>query len=138
MRAPALAIFVAILAAPSPARAQTADPLPGMPPQLDANDVYAAGRPGRLSASVQSFPERVYVPNSGSNTVDVIDPHTFKIIDHFAVGVQPQHVVPSYDLKTLWVANDLNNTLTRIDPATGHKLDTIKVEDPYNLYYTPD
>jgi len=90
--------------------------------------VYAAGRPGRLSASVKGFPDLVYVPNSGSNTVDVIDPHTFKIIDHFAVGIQPQHVIPSYDLKTLWVANDLNDTLTRIDPATGHKLDTIKIK----------
>ena len=53
------------------------------------------------------------MPNSGSNTVDVIDPQTFKIIDHFAVGKQPQHVVPSYDLKTLWVLNDLGDSVTR-------------------------
>ena len=133
-----LALFLAILTSPSFLCAQTADALPGMPPLLDARDVYAAGRPGRLSPGVQGFPERVYVPNSGSNTVDVIDPHTFTIIDHFAVGKQPQHVVPSYDLKTLWVANDLDDTLTRLDPATGQKLDTIKVNDPYNMYYTPD
>jgi YVTN family beta-propeller protein len=114
------------------------DLLPGMPPPTDAHDVYAADHPNRLSATVAGFPERVYVPNSGSNTVDVIDPHTFKIIDHFPVGKQPQHVVPSYDLKTLFVANDLDDTLTRIDPATGRKLDTLHVADPYNLYFTPD
>ena len=34
----------------------------------------------------QGLPPRVYVPNSESNTVDVIDPRTYKVIDHFAVG----------------------------------------------------
>ncbi len=120
------------------AAAQSADLLPGMPPPLDPRDVYAAGRPGNMSPAVKGFPDRIYVPNSGSNTVDVIDPHTFKIIDHFAVGKQPQHVVPSYDLKTLWVLNDLGDSLTRIDPTTGNKGETVPVIDPYNMYYTPD
>ena len=122
----------------SAAAAQSADLLPGMPPPLDARDVYAAGRPGNVSPSVRDFPDRVYVPNSGHNTVDVIDPHTFKIVDHFDVGREPQHITPSYDLKTLWVLSDLGDSLTRIDPATGRKLDTVDVKDPYNMYYTPD
>jgi YVTN family beta-propeller protein len=132
------AILLALLLAPVTLATQRADPLPGMLPVLDPNDIYAANRPGKMSPVVAHFPDRVYVPNSGRNTVDVIDPHTFKIIDHFDVGRQPQHVVPSYDLKTLWVLNDLGDSLTRIDPATGHKLDTIPVKDPYNMYYTPD
>jgi YVTN family beta-propeller protein len=61
----------------------------------------------------------VYVPNTLSNTVTVIDPATYKVIDTIPVGDEPQHVVPSWDLKTLWVNNDLGNTLTPIDPATG-------------------
>jgi YVTN family beta-propeller protein len=113
-------------------------PLPGMPKVLDAHDIYSADRPGDLSPTVKDFPARIYVPNSGSNTVDVINPTTYKIIDHFRVGRQPQHVTPSYDLKTLWVLNDLSDSLTKIDPATGRKVQTIKVEDPYNMYYTPD
>ena len=80
-----------------------------------------------MSPAVRGVPDRVYVPNSGSNTVDVIDPHTFKIIDHFDVGKQPQHVVPSWDLKTLWVLNDLGDSLTKIDPATGNKGETVPV-----------
>jgi YVTN family beta-propeller protein len=128
-----LALFFA-LAAP----AQAAGPLPGMPPLLDPHDVYAADRPGHMSPAVRGFPDRVYVPNSGSNTVDVIDPHTFAIVGHFDVGRQPQHVVPSYDLRTLWVLNDLGNSLTRIDPATGTRQQTVSVADPYNMYYTPD
>jgi len=80
----------------------------------------------------------VYVPNSESNTVDVIDPITMQVIDHFDVGAEPQHVVPSYDLKTLYVAADQGNTLTPIDPATGAPGAPIPVDDPYNLYFTPD
>src|SRR5207344_1613175 len=105
---------------------------------LDPKDVYAANRPGMLSPVVAGFPERIYVPNSGSNTVDVIDPRTFKIIDHFSVGKEPQHVAPSYDLKNLWVLSDLGDSVTRIDPATGKKGETLPVKDPYNMYYTPD
>ncbi|HLI84968.1 MAG TPA: cytochrome D1 domain-containing protein [Bryobacteraceae bacterium] len=114
------------------------DPLPGMPPVLDANDIYAADRPNQLSPVVRDFVPRVYVPNTVSNTVDVIDPATYKVVDHFSVGRLPQHVTPSWDLKTLWVLNDRGNSLTRIDPRTGAKKETIPVLDPYNMYYTPD
>jgi len=112
--------------------------LPGMPPVVDPADIYSETRAGHLSPVVKGFPELVYVPNSGSGTVDVIDPHTFKIVNHFKVGRQPQHVTPSYDLKTLWVLSDLGDSLTEIDPATGKKGKTVKVKDPYNMYYTPD
>src|SRR3954451_23378575 len=101
-------------------------------------DVYAADRPGLLSPVVRRFRRLIYVPNSKSNTVDEIDPRTYKIVRHFAVGALPQHVVPSYDLKTLWVNNDQGNSLTRIDPRTGKRRRTVKVTDPYNLYFTPD
>ena len=138
MRGLALSLLLAVLARPSFLSAQSSDSLPGMPPLLDPHDVYAANRPGNLNPAVRGFPDRVYVPNSGSNTVDVIDPKTFKIIGHFSVGKEPQHVIPSYDLKTLWVASDLGDSLTRVDPATGRNLETIHVVDPYNMYYTPD
>src|SRR5579884_336575 len=115
-----------------------AAPLPGMPPVLDPENIYAADSAGNLSPEVRNFRPLVYVPNSGSNTVDVIDPKTYKIVDHFRVGRQPQHVTPSYDLKKLWVLNDLGDSITEIDPASGKKGKTIRVEDPYNMYYTPD
>jgi len=114
------------------------NPLPGMPPVTDPSDVYSFDRPNQLAAAVKDFPARVYVPNTESNSVDVIDPATFKVIDHFKVGRLPQHVTPSFDLKTLWVLNDKSDSLTRIDPATGKMHETIKVLDPYNMYYTPD
>lgn len=111
---------------------------PGIPPLLDPRDIYAADRPGMLAPAVRRFPSRVYVPNSESNTVSVIDPGTYKVIDEFPVGSLPQHVTPSYDLKTLWVDNDQGNSLTPVDPATGKPGVPIPVTDPYNLYFTPD
>lgn len=113
-------------------------PLPGMPPVPDPADIYAQTRAEHVSPTIRAFPTRVYIPNSLSNTVSVVDPETFKILETFPVGKEPQHVVPSYDLQTLWVLNNQGDTLTRIDPATGKKGETIPVIDPYNLYYTPD
>jgi YVTN family beta-propeller protein len=114
------------------------DPLPGMPPVTDPKDMYSHDRPGMLSPVVKDFPSLVYVPNTKSNSVDVIDPKTYKVINFFKVGDEPQHVVPSWDLKRLWVTQDLQDQLTMIDPATGKKGKTIHVDDPYNMYYTPD
>jgi YVTN family beta-propeller protein len=123
-----------ITAAPPP----PANGLEGMPPLLDPNNVWAATRPGNFSPVVANFPARVYVPNTISNTVSVIDPETFKVIDTFNVGHEPQHVTPSYDLKKLWAVADLGDSATEIDPATGKMGKTIPVKDPYNMYYTPD
>ncbi|MGW0547787.1 YncE family protein [Streptomyces altiplanensis] len=123
-----------------PVKAKKATPpgLPGMPPVLDPKDVYAADRPNRLSPVVKDFPSRVYVPNTNSNTVSVIDPRTYKVIKTIPVGVQPQHVVPSWDMKTLWVNNNRGHTLTPINPATGAVGKPVEVHDPYNLYFTPN
>jgi YVTN family beta-propeller protein len=126
------------VAAAPPPPAPPLDLLPGMPPYLDPNDIYAAGRPGMLSDTVKNFPSRVYVPQNAMNRVDVIDPETFKVIGQIPTDGEPQHVTPSWDLKTLYVGNDRGNTLTVIDPATARKSGTIRVDDPYNLYFTPD
>ncbi len=103
-----------------------------------ATNVYAYAGAGDLSPVVRGAPALVYVPNSASNTVDVISQRTFKIVAHFATGELPQHVTPSYDLKTLYVDNDLGNSLTPIDPRTGRRRPPIPVEDPYNMYFTPN
>lgn len=101
-------------------------------------DVYAFTRAGMMSPAVAGVPTRVYVPNSEAATVDVIDPTTYKVIEHFATGALPQHVTPSWDLRTLYVDNDRGNSLTPIDPRTGAPGTPIPVDDPYNLYFTPD
>jgi YVTN family beta-propeller protein len=121
------------------ARAAARPVRPGLIPRpLDRRDVYAADRPGALSPVVRRDPPRVYVPDSVSNTVDVIDQRTARVVRRFAVGTQPQHVTPAWDLRTLWVTNDLGNSLTPIDPRTGRPGRAVPVADPYNLYFTAD
>jgi YVTN family beta-propeller protein len=134
----AAALAIALVGPSALARDDKDRPLPGMPALVDRHDVYAAARPGKLSAAARDAVSRIYVPNSRSASVDVIDPATYKIVGHFKVGREPQHVTPSYDLKSLWVLADAGNSLTRIDPLTGRKQQTIPVVDPYNMYYTPD
>jgi YVTN family beta-propeller protein len=116
-------------------------PLPARPHRATTSqriDVYAHTRRGMLAARAQNARPRVYVPNSGSGSVDVIDPRTFRVVDHFDVGPSPQHVTPSHDLRTLYVASDTGNTVTPIDPRTGRPGKPMPVTDPYNLYFTFD
>jgi len=101
-------------------------------------NLYASTNAGNLSAAAKRAKPLVYVPNSESNTVTVIDPVQRKIVRTFHVGKLPQHVVPSSDMNTLWVTDNKGNTLTRIDPVTGLEGNTVPVDDPYNLYFTPD
>jgi YVTN family beta-propeller protein len=128
--------------APRPAPASAVQTIPGMPPVPDAANLYGETAAGRLSPAVASALPRVYVPNVKANTVTVIDPATLTVVDTFPVGLNPQHVVPSYDLSVLWVANNAEGStkgsLTPIDPTTGKPGRAVPVDDPYNLYFTPD
>jgi len=114
----------------------------GMPPVIDPNNLYSETRSGNLSPVVANHLHRVYVPNRSSNDVWVIDPATLKIVTKFRVGIHPQHVVPSWDLKTLWVNNNAegrdDGSVTAIDPITGKPGKNLPVDDPYNMYFTPD
>ena len=106
------------------------------------SNLYGEAGAGHLSAAVAGALPRVYVPNLRSNDVYVIDPATLKVVDKFKVGLSPQHVVPAWDLKTLWVANNAegrpDGSLTPIDPLTGKPGKPVQVDDPYNMYFTPD
>jgi YVTN family beta-propeller protein len=126
--------------ASSPSVTPFGDLLPGMPTPLTATDVYAADKPGMLSPTVAADRALVYVPNDNSNTVTIIDQSTMVVLGTYPVGHEPQHVVPAYDLKTLYVVADQGpgDGLTPIDPKTGAVGKLIPITDPYNLYFTPD
>ncbi len=140
------AVVAMILGAIGQCGAQTGTPepvvtVPGMPPVSDPNNLYSETGSDRVSPALKNDLPRVYVPNRRSNTVSVIDPATLQVIDTFRVGRNPQHVVPSWDLRTLWVANNAegrtDGSLTPIDPLTGKPGQAIPVDDPYNVYFTP-
>ncbi|MGB0098174.1 MAG: YncE family protein [Solirubrobacteraceae bacterium] len=124
--------------APSPAPKPETITTPNHGDRTGTN-IYSADRAGDLSPTVAHDLALVYVPNSLSNTVTVISQSTLKVVGTFPTGALPQHVTPSHDLRTLYVDNDLGNSLTPLNPRTGRPAGKpIPVEDPYNLYFTPD
>jgi YVTN family beta-propeller protein len=141
-----LAAVAGIVLAAFSAAAQTGKPEPvvtvqGMPPVIDPANLYSETAADKVSPALKNDLPRVYVPNRRGNSVSVIDPATLQVVDTFRVGRNPQHVVPSWDLRTLWVANNAegrtDGSLTPIDPLTGKPGAAIPVDDPYNLYWTP-
>jgi len=138
-------VIVLALSGGSRGAAQTAasvETVPGMPPVTNPANLYSETAADKLSPALANVPVRVYVPNVKSHEVHVIDPVTMTVVDRYKVGRNPQHVVPSWDLKTLWVTNNAegrtDGTLTPIDPMTGKPGNEIAVDDPYNMYFTPD
>jgi YVTN family beta-propeller protein len=103
-----------------------------------AVNVYAHDGAGRIQGAARTAKALVYVPNTLSDTLQVIDPRTYKVIARYPTGREPQHVVPSWDLRTLWVNDDLGNDLVPVNPRTGRPGRKVAVADPYNLYFTPD
>lgn len=105
-------------------------------------DVYRHTAAKDLSPTVASALSRIYVPNVRSGDVYVIDPASLSVVDKFKAGHDPQHVIPSWDLKSLWVAGSMRGSipgsLTEIDPRTARPVRTIRVDDAYNMYFTPD
>jgi YVTN family beta-propeller protein len=125
---------------PSPTAFATPTPTATPTPQPTAAppfNVYAGTMQG-LDPRVIGIPVRVYVPATGANTVTEIDPETFQVIRRFAAGATPEHITPSFDLSTLYVDEERSGQLLKIDPRTGLAGGTVQVNNPYNLYFTPD
>ena len=135
-------LLAAALTQAAIALAQPVNTVPGMPPVPDPQNLYSEVAAGKIAAAVAADAERIYVPNLRSNDVYVVDPVAMKVVDRFKVGIGPQHIVPSWDLRTLWVTNNAegrtDGSLTPIDPRNGKPGKPILVDDPYNMYFTPD
>lgn len=133
-----LAVSLAACTGADPAATRTASTTGPSASPAGPENFYAAARSGMVTGIAAKARPLVYVPNSMTDTVQVIDPATYRIIRTFRTGREPQHVVPSWDLRTLWVNSDLGNELIPIDPMTGREGKAVAVDDPYNLYFTPD
>ena len=70
-----------VVSRPAPARRAA--------PATPRGNVYAYDGANRLTGAARFAKQLVYVPNSQSDTVDVIDPHTFRIVEHFPWAGSP-------------------------------------------------
>ena len=122
----------------TPAPAAASDALPGMPPVTNARNVYADAGANMLSDAAKAAKPLVYVPHTKSGEVRVIDPATFAVVGVHRLGGELQHVVPSWDMRTLYATDDILNKVVPFDPVTGKPGAAIPVQDPYNMYFTPD
>ena len=124
-----------------PAKPDIPDVMPPVAPDNGVN-VYSEIGADKMAASLAALPTRIYVPNHSSNTVSVIDAASHKIVETIKVGQGPEHIIPSWDMKTLWVANNANQTIhgsmTPLDAMTGKAGMQLPVNDPYNMYFAPD
>ena len=114
-----------------------------MPPLPNPKNVYSETGSNDISPATAGALSRVYVPNLWTSKVDVIDPETFTVVDTFVGIPSAEHIVPSWDLQTLWVSGDISYrggsaSVMPIDPKTGKPGQAIRVPDSYNMYFTPD
>jgi YVTN family beta-propeller protein len=145
---PAVMVAAVVWTVPPPAATVPEDMQPArllpapdvQPTSLPAGpvNVYANTMSGVVPCPLCELPPRVYVPNSTAGTVDVIDPLTMKVVDHYAVGAIPHHIAPAWDMSALYVDNEGSSSLTVLDINTGRPRGTISIPFPYNLYFTPD
>ncbi len=137
---PAVASAAAPGSPSGPSSGSSSGPSSGAGPTGGAGPAlpYSGTGPGDVQGAATQAKSLVYVPEQLSGSVQVIDPATLSVIATYPVARSPEHVVPSHDLRTLWVNSDAGNTLTSIDPTTGRVSGSVPVDDPYNLYFTPD
>jgi len=147
---PAAVVFAVVWTAPpistgaaatqdmQPARLLPAPDVQAISLPDQASNVYANTLSGVVPCPLCELPARVYVPNSKAGSVDVIDPRTFKVIDHYRVGFIPHHIAPAWDMSALYVDNEGSSSLTVLDIHTGRPTGQIPIPFPYNIYFTPD
>ena len=96
------------------------------------------GHPAFLSPHVQPIlvhEDHVFVANTPSDTVDVIDAKSRKIVHRIDVGIDPVSLALRPDGKELWVANHVSDSVSVIDlddskPTFMHVVATVQDIDP--------
>lgn len=95
-----------------------------------------------FGAQAQQVPQPrppVFVLNSLSADIAVVDPVGFTVVKRIPTGKEPHHLYLSPDEKSLIVANALGDSLTFVDPRTAEVQRVVRgVPDPYHLRFSPD
>ena len=97
-----------------------------------------AGHPLFLSPHFQPLAVQgglVYVTNTPSDTIDVIDAQSLRVIESISVGVEPVCVAVRPDGSELWVSNHVSDTVSVIDlrsdsPTRHQVVATVQQFDP--------
>ena len=104
-----------------------------LPENPFAGSQYQPGAPALQHSSVISHPNfvsphanpiavhanKVFVVNTPSDSLDVIDARTHRVVARIAVGVDPVSVAVRPDGREIWVSNHVSDSVSVIDIASG-------------------
>jgi YVTN family beta-propeller protein len=101
--------------------------------------VVAAGLVA-LGAVPSAVASTLYITNTKSGSVSIIDTNTLEVVGTIALGPgKPNRVVFQPDGKLAWVVYDKSHDLGVIDAETRKLMRRLKIGgNPYNLAFTPD
>ena len=105
-------------------------------PAISAFPLGISDRTVSSSTARAREPKLVYVPESATETVAVIDARTYRIVRRLRVGREPEHVAASGN--RLFAGSAGEDSLTLIDAPSGRLQRRLRAIDPYNLYTSPD
>jgi YVTN family beta-propeller protein len=93
-----------------------------------------------LGTGPSAVASMLYVTNTKSNSISVIDTNTLEVVGTIALGPgKPNRVVFQPDGKLAWVVYDKSHDLGVIDAEAKKLLRRVKIGgNPYNLAYAPD
>jgi YVTN family beta-propeller protein len=92
-----------------------------------------------LCSPAQAQTAPIFVLNSLSASVSVIDPVSWREIKRIPTGKEPHHLYLAPDEKSLIIANALSDSLLFVDPKTAEVQRTVRgILDPYQLRFSPD
>ncbi|GAA3235440.1 hypothetical protein GCM10010468_69190 [Actinocorallia longicatena] len=122
------------VSAPAPVAAPAPEPVPvpvPVKPTVNRVNVYAAAR---LSPAVRGLPVRLFAPHG--RVVAVLDPVTSRQIAKVRTPKPVLRVVPSWDLKTLWLTGP--GLLAPLNPRSLKPGRNLRPRGASALYFTPD
>jgi len=93
-----------------------------------------------LGASAPGLASTLYVTNTKSNSLSIIDTNTLEVVGTIPLGVgKPNRVVFQPDGKLAWVVFDKSHDLGVVDADAKKLVRRVKIGgNPYNLAFTPD
>jgi YVTN family beta-propeller protein len=90
-------------------------------------------------AAILSDDSKVYVSNTGTNKVSVIDVATNTVTATIAVGTTPRYLVVSNDDSTVYVCNHDSSSISVINTTTDTVTKTIStLGDPWHIILSPN
>jgi YVTN family beta-propeller protein len=95
---------------------------------------------GALAPAVHASAATLYVTNTKSDSISIIDTNTFEVVGTIALGPgKPNRIAFHPDGRTAWVVYDKSHDLGVVDAEQKKLIRRVKIGgNPYNLGFTPD